>query len=73
MARPVTPFGARPTHQSHAKTLTHSDASERAQLMEGITAGVLIPEIVRRDFLDLLEVRVSAGIGAQRHERCPQE
>ena len=29
-------------------TLTHSGASELAQLMEGTTAGALIPEIVRR-------------------------
>ena len=36
-------------------TLTHSGASELSQLMEGITAGVLIPEIVRRGFQDLLE------------------
>ena len=32
-------------------TLTHSGASELAQLMEGTTAGALIPEIVRRGFL----------------------
>jgi len=31
-------------------TLTHSDASELAQLMEGTTAGVLIREIVGRGF-----------------------
>ena len=29
-------------------TLTHSGASELSQLMEGTTAGALIPEIVRR-------------------------
>jgi putative transposase len=29
-------------------TLTHSGASELAQLMVGTTAGALIPEIVRR-------------------------
>ena len=28
-------------------TLSHSGASELAQLMEGTTAGALIPEIVR--------------------------
>ena len=36
-------------------TLTHSGASELSQLMEGTTAGALIPEIVRRGFQDLLE------------------
>jgi len=62
-------------------TLTHSGASELAQLMEGTTAGALIPEIVCRGFQDLLEAVgeafsegvVSAAIGATRHERCPDE
>ena len=54
-------------------TLTHSGASELSQLMEGTTAGALIPEIVRRGFQDLLEAEVSAAIGATRHERCPDE
>ncbi len=31
-------------------TLIHSGASELAQLVEGTTAGALIPEIVRRGF-----------------------
>ena len=54
-------------------TVTHSGASELAQLMEGTTAGALIPEIMRRGFQDLLEAVDSAGIGAARHERCPNE
>jgi hypothetical protein len=41
--------------------------------MEGTTAGALIPEIVRRGFQDLLESEVSAAIGAQLHERRPDE
>jgi hypothetical protein len=41
-------------------TLSHSGASELSQLMEGTTAGALIPEIVRRGFQDLLEAEVSA-------------
>jgi transposase-like protein len=41
--------------------------------MEGTTAGALIPEIVRRGFQDLLEVEVSAAIGATRQERCPDQ
>ena len=48
-------------------TLTHSGASELSQLKEGTTAGALIPEIVRRDFQDLLQAEVSAAIGAQLH------
>lgn len=54
-------------------TLTHSGSSELAQLMEGTTAGALIPEIVRRGFQDLLEAEVSAAIGAQLHERRPDD
>ena len=54
-------------------TLSQSGASELAQLMEGTTAGVLIPEIVRRGFQDLLEAKVSATIGTQRHKRCPEK
>jgi putative transposase len=62
-------------------TLTHSGASELSQLMEGTTAGALIPEIVRRGFQDLLEAVgeafsegvVSAAIAATRHELCPDE
>jgi len=54
-------------------TLSHSGASELAQLMEGTTAGALIPEIVRRGFQDLLEAEVSAAVGAQLHQRCPDD
>ena len=42
-------------------TLTHSGASELAQLMEGTTADALIPGIVRRGFQDLLEPDVTAS------------
>ena len=41
--------------------------------MEGPTAGALIPEIARRGFQDLVEAVASAAIGANRHERCPDE
>jgi transposase-like protein len=54
-------------------TLSHSGASELNQLMEGTTAGALIPEIVRRGFQVLLEAEVSALTGAQLHERCPDQ
>ena len=53
-------------------TLTNSGASKLSQLMEGTTAGAL-HEIVRRGFQDLLEAEVSAAIGAQLHERRPDE
>jgi transposase-like protein len=54
-------------------TLTNSGASELSQLMEGTTAGALIPAIVRRGFQELLEAEVSALTGAQLHERCPDQ
>ena len=54
-------------------TLTHNGASELGQLMEGTTAGALIPEIVRRGLQELLEAEVSALTGAQLHERCPDQ
>jgi transposase-like protein len=41
--------------------------------MEGTTDGALIPEIVRGGFQDLLETGVSAAVGAQLHQRCPDE
>ena len=64
----MTLFGALPPNRSQTITLYQSDASELAQLMEGISAGALIPEIVRRGYQDLLEAGVAAAIGAQRHE-----
>ncbi len=54
-------------------TLPHSDAVELARLMEGTSACAQIPEIVRRGLQDLLEAGVSAAIGAQRHQRFPEE
>ena len=50
VGRSVTLFGALPPNRTQTMTLTHSGASELAQLMEGTTAGALIPEIVRRGF-----------------------
>ena len=69
----MTLFGELPPNRTQTMTLTHSGASELAQLMEGTTAGALIPEIVRRGFQDLLEAEVSTAIGATHHERCPDE
>jgi hypothetical protein len=54
-------------------TLTRGGASELSQLMEGTTAGALIPEIVHRGFQDLLEAEVSALTGAQLHKSCPDQ
>lgn len=73
MGRSETLFGALPPNRTQTITLNHSGASELSQLMEGTTAGALIPEIVRRGFQDLLEAEVSALTGAQLHERCPDQ
>jgi hypothetical protein len=54
-------------------TLTHSAASELSKLMEGTTAGALIPEIGRRGFQYMLEAEVSGLTGAQLHESCPHQ
>ncbi len=56
-----------------AITLTNNGASELSELMEGTTAGALIPEIVRRGFQDMLEAKVSVAIRATRHKRCHDE
>ena len=48
-------------------TLFHTGATKLSQLMDGTTAGALIPVILRRGFQDLLEAEVSALTGAQLH------
>jgi hypothetical protein len=53
--------------------ITHSGASELNHLMDGITAGPLTPEIVRRGFQELLEAGVSSLTGTQLHKRCPDQ
>jgi len=73
VGRSVTLFGTLPPIRAQTITLTHSGASELAQLIEGTTAGALIPEIVRRGFQDLMEAEVCVAIGATPHERCPCE
>ena len=39
----MTLFGALPPNRTQTMTLTHSGAPELGQLMEGTTAGALIP------------------------------
>jgi putative transposase len=46
-----------------------SDASALAPLLDGSTAGELIPEIVRHGLQQLIELEVAAVLGAERHER----
>jgi len=46
-----------------------SDASAPAPLLDGSTAGELIPEIVRHGLQQLIELEVAAVLCAERHER----
>ncbi|MCX5932540.1 MAG: IS256 family transposase [Cyanobacteria bacterium] len=47
----------------------HSDASALAPLLDGSSAGELIPELVRHGLQQLIELEVAAVLGAERHER----
>jgi len=46
-----------------------SGASALAPLLNGSTAGELIPELVRHGLQQLIELEVAAVLGAERHER----
>ena len=47
-------------------------ASALASLLDGSTAGDLIPELVRRGLQQLIELEASAVLGADRHERTEE-
>ena len=49
-----------------------SGASALASLLDGSTAGELIPELVRRGLQQLIELEATAVIGAERHERSEE-
>jgi len=49
-----------------------SDASALAPLLDGSTAGELIPELVRHGLQQLIELEVAAVLGADRHERSEE-
>ena len=46
-----------------------SGASSLASLLDGSTAGELIPELARHGLQQLIELQVAAVLGAERHER----
>jgi putative transposase len=48
---------------------SHSAATELAPLLDGSTAGELIPELVRHGLQQLIELEVAAVLGAERYER----
>ena len=50
----------------------HSAASELAPLLDGSTAGELIPELVRHGLQQLIELEVAAVLGAERYERSEE-
>jgi transposase-like protein len=48
---------------------TYSGASALAPLLDGSSAGELIPELVRQGQQQLIELELAAVLGAERHER----
>jgi transposase-like protein len=44
-------------------------STELAPLLDGSSAGELIPELVRHGLQQLIELEVAAVLGAERHER----
>ena len=51
---------------------THSAAPELASLLDGSSAGELIPELARHGLQQLIELEVAAFLGADRHERTDE-
>jgi transposase-like protein len=49
-----------------------SDASALAPLLDGSSAGELIPELARHGLQQLIELEVAAFLGADRHERSEE-
>ena len=49
-----------------------SGASALASLLDGSTAGELIPELARHGLQQLIELEVAAVLGADRHERSEE-
>jgi putative transposase len=51
---------------------THVAAPELASLLDGSSAGELIPELARYGLQQLIELEASAAVGADRHERSEE-
>jgi putative transposase len=51
---------------------SHGAATQLASLLDGSTAGELIPELVRRGLQQLIELEATAVIGAEHHERSEE-
>jgi putative transposase len=61
--------GSRTTSTRRTKPKHHCAAPELASLLDGSTAGELIPELARHGLQQLIELEVAAFLGADRHER----
>ena len=72
VGRSVTLVGALPPSRDQTMPISHSAATELAQLLNGASAGELIPELVRQGLQALIEAEAAAAIGADRHERTAQ-
>jgi putative transposase len=70
VGRPVTLVRVPPQPDEHARE--QSGASALAPLLDGSTAGELIPELVRHGLQQLIELEVAAVLGADRHERSEE-
>jgi putative transposase len=51
---------------------THVASAELASLLDGSSAGELIPELARYGLQQLIELEASAVVGADRHERSEE-
>jgi transposase-like protein len=51
---------------------THGAAAELVSLLDGSSAGELIPELARYGLQQLIELEASAAVGADRHERSEE-
>jgi len=51
---------------------THVAAAELVSLLDGSSAGELIPELARYGLQQLIELEASAVVGADRHERSEE-
>ncbi len=49
--------------------MTHRAAVDLAPLLDGSSAGELIPELARQGLQQLIELEVASVLGADRHER----
>jgi putative transposase len=51
---------------------THVASAELVSLLDGSSAGELIPELARYGLQQLIELEASAAVGADRHERSEE-